>query len=231
MEEDRRNILLAGIGLALGGCGGSSLRRSGPLVLPGPHWPGGSMRPAPSQPATAIAPAKTDAAGPIPVHRRNRWAGAGPNTSSINPMSGVGRITIHHEGYKPVWFSDVASTRDRLELIRKSHRSRGWSDIGYHFILDRGGRVWEGRPVRYQGAHVRSNNRHNIGVMVLGNFERQKPSAAQLRTLPQFIAKLRRHYKVEASKIYTHRELVATSCPGKNLQPQVVAMRRQRLFA
>ncbi len=230
MEESRRKFLLGGMGLALVGCQGSG-HRGGPVVLPGPHWDASpSHAYTPSR--TAIQPRTIQTPpGSIVVNRRGGWASAGPSTRSINPMSGVRRITLHHEGYKPVWFTDTASTKSRLELIRKSHRSRGWSDIGYHFIVDRAGKVWEGRPIRYQGAHVRNNNQNNIGVMVLGNFQEQHPSSAQLINLPRFIAKLRRHYNVSTSSIYTHRELVATSCPGKHLQPKIASMRSQRLFA
>jgi hypothetical protein len=42
-------------------------------------------------------------------------------------------------------------------------------DIGYHYIVDRSGAIWQGRRIRYQGAHARgSANNGNIGIVLLG---------------------------------------------------------------
>ena len=42
-----------------------------------------------------------------------------------------------------------------VDTIRQWHLDRGWSDIGYHYIIDLEGNLHEGRPVERQGAHVR----------------------------------------------------------------------------
>jgi N-acetyl-anhydromuramyl-L-alanine amidase AmpD len=102
-------------------------------------------------------------------------------------------------------------------------------DIGYHFIIDRAGRIWEGRPLIYQGAHVKDENEHNLGIMTLGNFDRQSPTTAQLMTLQHMLAYLRHQYSVPVSKVYTHQELNPTACPGLHLQPRIVAMRKNGL--
>jgi N-acetyl-anhydromuramyl-L-alanine amidase AmpD len=141
-------------------------------------------------------------------------------------MQGVQRITVHHEGWTPVYFTDKASTAKRLEQIRRSHVERGWADIGYHYVIDRAGRVWEGRNISYQGAHVRDQNEHNLGIMVLGNFDLQRPSDAQLTALAQTLRTLTRYYNIPISRVYTHQELNSTTCPGRNLQPRMVAIRR-----
>ena len=147
-------------------------------------------------------------------------------------MRGVNRITIHHEGTPDaVYFSDPRTTAKRLESIRRGHRGRGWSDIGYHYVVDRAGRVWEGRPLKYQGAHVKDQNEHNIGVMVLGNFNKQYPTDVQLTTLRSTVQYLRRRYHVSQGAIFTHQELNATSCPGRQLQPRVSTMRGAGQFA
>jgi len=139
----------------------------------------------------------------------------------------VERMTVHHEGWTPVWFDDVQSTSKRLESIRRSHLKRFQAgDIGYHFVIDRAGRVWQGRDLRYQGAHVRDHNANNIGVMVLGNFDLQRPTKAQLSTLGFTLAQLMQRYRILSKHVVTHQELNVTSCPGKSLQSQVVAMRR-----
>ena len=145
-------------------------------------------------------------------------------------MKGINRITIHHEGWKVVGFDDYASTAARLDLIRRSHVNRKFADIGYHFIIDRAGRVYEGRSVQYQGAHVRDNNEHNLGIMCLGNFDQQQPTDAQLRSLAATVALFRKRYNISASRVFTHREIVSTACPGRNLQSRVASLRRSKAF-
>lgn len=151
-----------------------------------------------------------------------------PVMSHVTAMEPINRITIHHEGWTPINFTDADAAAERLDLIRKSHIQRlGAGDIGYHYIIDRAGRLWQGREATYQGAHVRSNNENNLGVMVLGNFEVQAPTDAQLATLRDTLTKLIRQYRVSANRVYTHRELNPTDCPGANLQPRTVTLRAE----
>ncbi len=175
---------------------------------------------------TNIGVASTPVAAALGALPRSNWATRPPIANRINPMNGVSRITCHHEGWTPVWFNDALSVRERLETIRASHIQRLQAgDIGYHFIIDRAGRLWEGRSLIYQGAHVRAQNENNIGVMMLGNFDRQAPTNAQLATLERTLAHLRRQYRVPTSRVYTHQELNPTACPGQNLQPRIASMR------
>lgn len=147
-------------------------------------------------------------------------------------MKGINRITIHHEGHTPVWFTDEPSTRARLEQVRSIHtRDRRWGDIGYHYVIDRAGRVIEGRSVAYQGAHVSNQNPHNVGVMLLGNFEKQSPSQAQLTALQSTLRHLMAKYRVPVKRVYTHRELGPTVCPGRNLQPRIASLRSSGALA
>ncbi|MEM6333785.1 MAG: N-acetylmuramoyl-L-alanine amidase [Planctomycetota bacterium] len=227
----RRSVLLAGCALLLAGCETTTALTDRPR----PTWPTVSdtpttrtthRTPAASPPRTSAAPRPIQRAGGLPVVARSAWASRGPNPRRVNPMAGVQRITIHHEGWRPVYFDSSADTADRIELIRASHvERRGWGDIGYHYIVDRAGRVWEGRSPSYQGAHVRDRNPHNLGVLVLGNFEQQAPSDAQLGGLNAALRALATKHRVPASRIHTHRELNPTACPGRHLQPRAAAIR------
>jgi hypothetical protein len=114
-------------------------------------------------------------------------------------------------------------TAGELETIREFHAGtrptdRKWADIAYHFAVDRAGRVWQARPLAYQGAHVHGHNGHNLGIVLLGNFQIQSPSAAQLTALMAFIDFTRRLYKIPLNQIFTHGELGQTDCPGQLLQ-------------
>lgn len=234
MKVSRRQFLAAGLGtgatMLLTGCGqGLSAH-----ALPGAPWPDAVARPdSDGRLLDPLTPRVYPDAGLGSIIPRSQWAKATPMLSRINPMRGINRITIHHEGAAgaPVYFADVRTTAARLETIRRSHLDRMTAgDIGYHFIIDRAGRVWEGRDLAYQGAHVKDNNEHNIGVMVLGNFDIQSPSTAQLDILATTIRALRRQYRVSGRAIHTHQELKPTACPGKGLQPKIVAMRANRVF-
>ncbi len=147
-------------------------------------------------------------------------------------MNGIASITVHHEGWDRVFFTDRAQTARRLESIRSSHLKRlRAGDIGYHFIIDRAGRLWEGRDLRYQGAHVKNHNPHNIGIMVLGNFDEQRPSQKQYDKLRVTVGGLMKLYRVAGRRVYTHQELMPTACPGTFLQYHVDQALRPRLTA
>jgi N-acetyl-anhydromuramyl-L-alanine amidase AmpD len=143
-------------------------------------------------------------------------------------MGSVERITVHHSGLRdPNWSVDEADVADDILTIQHGHFARlRAGDIGYHYIIDRKGRVWQGRDIRFQGAHVRNNNPHNIGVMCLGNFDIQEPSRAQVATLERFLAQLGREHGLGPVRIFTHQELVPTTCPGRALQARMGPIRR-----
>ncbi len=196
--------------------------------------------------------------GSIPIIQRSAWALAGPNMRTIQPMAGVRLITFHHTGDpKPVYDDSYAGSARYWELIRESQRRDGFEDIGYHFGIDRAGRVWQLRELKYRGEHVRDGfapprwldqyrqyrnsatqpyhgryvwNAHNIGVVSLGNFMVQSPTAQQKRRIVQMGLLLRRLYQIPIYHCYTHQELVATECPGKGLQPYMEYIRRNGIL-
>jgi hypothetical protein len=159
---------------------------------------------------------------PVIIIPRSDWTSSGPNLYEIEVMNGVQQITVHHTAGE-LQTDSWRETAGALEGIRNFHSGtqpsdRHWADIAYHFVIDRAGRVWQARPLAYQGAHVRGHNEHNLGIVLLGNFEIQTPAAAQLVALAGFIAFARRIYTIPMSEVHTHGELGKTSCPGKKLQ-------------
>ncbi|MBL9121030.1 MAG: N-acetylmuramoyl-L-alanine amidase [Phycisphaerae bacterium] len=206
--------------------------------LPDGAWPGGRYDDPPTSrtptaPKRSTSQPKQVAKEPIPtdgVIPRSRWAKAGPDVGDINPMLPVKSLTIHHEGWEPFVASDVEETADRIEHVRIAHRNAkggGYADIGYHYIIDREGRVWEGRSLRYQGAHVKYHNEGNIGIMCLGNFEEQTPTQRQLAGLSRQVRAVMAKHKIPIRRVYTHREWkdAQTLCPGRSLQAWVTKSR------
>jgi len=174
----------------------------------------------PTAPAEPFAPPPS-----LRVTPRSAWAKGPPILSRMDRQSPIRRITVHHDGLPPVTLRTRSDVARRLELIRVSHLQRGFGDIGYHYIVDPMGGIWEGRSLLLQGAHVAHQNPGNLGVMALGNFEEQQPTQPQLRALDAFVALQMRRFRVPVSRLYTHRELASTLCPGRNLQRHMIAAR------
>lgn len=220
--------LLAAAGLILPSC--ASNRRSTTASLPGPVWPHDRPAPPLEEASAAIAPAVTTEAGAqsgrLGVIPRTSWTRQRPNVGDTNPMNGIRAITVHHDGMSPEIVRTPADAARRLELIRTSHvESRGWADIGYHLIVDPQGRIWQGRPMNLQGAHVKDNNPHNLGVLVMGNFEEQHPTREALTVLDELLAQQAMANRVPLSAIRTHQEWASTACPGRHLQAYMNASR------
>ncbi len=245
MSLSRRDLLLAGLGLAAtAGCASTASRSAGP-AWPGrldpppsagtastaetyrPIHRGGQALPDASLPA--LDPAVATLQGVLP---RAVWTRHGLAGRNVNPMQGVKRLTLHHEGWTPVTFTAASSTYDRIEQIRQIHtRDRGWADIGYHYVIDRAGRILEGRPIHYQGAHVADNNAHNLGILVLGNFNEQSPSSAQVQSVARFTRQMMQLHRLPGHLVQTHQEIKPTQCPGRTLQAQVDKLRRNGTLA
>jgi hypothetical protein len=171
----------------------------------------------------------------ISLLSRARWTAAriaGATEKMLPPK----RITIHHSGGKVVADLDQESTGRLIKSIQEDHQKhRHWSDIGYHYIIDRSGRIWEGRSVALVGAHAGSvwENQANLGVLVLGNFDLQSPAPAELESLERLVEALRQRHGIPRSQVYGHGEvrreggLGPTNCPGKSLAAWVEKKFRQ----
>jgi len=221
----RRRVLaglaVAALAPAVGCSSGRSLTRRSAAGSPSVNWPDLPSRG--SSPGSSLSrrepePSRLPSRETSVVHGRREWASSGVIPRRMDRMRPVRRLTVHHDGMPPVDLRSRSEVAARIDLIRRSHMERGWGDIGYHYIVDPLGEVWEGRPLSWQGAHVAAQNEGNLGVMVLGNFERQNPTAAQLSALDRFVASRVSAYRLGVSNVLTHRELAATACPGRNLQ-------------
>lgn len=225
----RRRMLamgvVAGLAAVLPGCAGGS-RRTRTASSARLAWPGiDEPAPAPAQTpdysaALPTTPRPTPTPGAVApnVLPRSAWARQGSIPGRMDRLDRIERITVHHDGMPPVFVSNRQEVAARIDQIRGVHQSNGWGDIGYHFIVDPTGQVWEGRPLIYQGAHVKNQNERNLGILVLGNFEMQSPTPAQIAATERFLAQCMRTYRVPLSRVATHRELAPTLCPGRNLQ-------------
>jgi len=127
------------------------------------------------------------------------------------------RIFVHHT-VTPRSSSDKYYQGDVCERIRKLHLARGFSDIGYHYIVTGEGRILLGRDVREIGAHVQGSNFDSIGVSCLGTFtvggDVMVVGDAQYSALCDILAYLCRRYSLHPRQIFGHRDAQKTECPG-----------------
>ena len=169
----------------------------------------------------------------VDVLPRSAWDARAP-IRTVAPLGTPTRITVHHEGAKKFESTNLQVTARRIHSIQEYHQStHGWSDIGYHLIVDRAGRAWEGRSLATVGAHAgnRATNLNNLGIMLLGNYDLQQPSTEQRATLLVLLEGARRAWNIPKSQLFTHGEirvaagLGMTDCPGKNVAEIVKAFR------
>lgn len=139
-------------------------------------------------------------------------------------------LVVHHSAL--LVQGDPRPPEQRVRALYKYHAiNKGWGDIGYNFIVDENGQVYEGRQggKGVIGGHAYCNNTGTIGIVVMGNFELEEPSQAQVRGLQRLLASLAQEYnidvnrsvqfhgKVFAAPIVGHRDLLSTLCPGYSL--------------
>lgn len=104
-----------------------------------------------------------------------------------------------------------------IRAIRRLHLERGFADIGYHFVIDKYGKIWKGRDIEKEGAHVKTDNANSIGICVCGNFEEKAPSSSQIKALEKLVFRL--YKKFGKLEILGHKNYPAadTVCPGRYL--------------
>lgn len=218
----RAGALGVGVPVAMSLTACASGRRKGQVGSPIPEDPPVANVPArgPTSPGGWTGGGGADVI-PAGVIARTQWARGAPRPWLADPMNGVGRITVHHDGMSPFYDASWGGAAKRIEAIRAAHVGQGWADIGYHYVVDPSGRVWQGRPLALQGAHVKVANPHNLGICVLGNFEEQRPTPAALRAVEDLVAMERSRFGVPLAQVYTHQELSPTACPGRSLQGEM----------
>lgn len=211
-----RRALIAGVvAAALTGCAirGRNPPPSAPVaarILPNPEL---SVR----EPVRPLAPIRKSTPSPtVTIIPRSEWT---DNEVGLNadPMGSIRHLTIHHTGEH--LSSSGISDHELLRRIERHHQANlGWAAIGYHLLIGDSGAIYEGRPLRWQGAHCGGdNNRNNVGISVIGEFDSDVPTPAQLQSLSRLLAHYRATYQVPAREVYGHRDWKNTACPGDAL--------------
>lgn len=126
------------------------------------------------------------------------------------------RIVLHYS----------ASDHGSAEEFRAWHRARGWSDIGYHYVIDNDpdGELQHGRSVLVAGAHAHGANADSIGICIVGDGD-PPPTARQMLATVNLCAALCVVFGVSHTAIYGHRDFCSTDCPGDYIYSRLASIR------
>lgn len=133
-------------------------------------------------------------------------------------MRKIDEIIIHCTATRHDWWTGT-SAQVKTNEVRNWHTSKGWSDIGYHYLIDRDGTVVTGRPLDRTGAHVKGHNTGTVGISLFGGFGGSAGDSFadnftedQERALLDLIAKLKADHP-SITKISGHNQYAAKACP------------------
>ena len=162
------------------------------------------------------------------VISRSEW-GALPSKYDYSNHPYFDKLTLHHAAGWGARSLDEGKTA--VKSIQEFHQDgRGWNDIGYHFVVDMAGNIYQGRPETVLGAHVGGANTGNIGVCVLGCYHPPETSLTCIDEMTNETEKSLIHlyswiadsYDVEPNVLKGHRDYFGTtSCPGDNVWPMI----------
>lgn len=162
---------------------------------------------------------------------REQWGNPEPTWSDWTPeYAKLGRVVLHHTATT----ESSDSYMDVRAIWYYHSKVNGWGDIGYHYVIDSKGRIFEGRlynkdyarrnRVEVIGGHALGNNYGTVGISMIGNYQSQTPSIAALDSMSRIagykLAPYRLHpygYGPYGAVTVGHFEVNATACPGQNI--------------
>lgn len=130
-------------------------------------------------------------------------------------MRTINRIIIH--------CSATPEGKDyTVDTIRKWHKQKGYSDIGYHYVIYRDGSIMKGRPLEKIGAHTVGYNTGSVGICYIGGLAKDCKTPKDTRTKEQKESLLKLVHSLKEqfpnATIHGHNEFAAKACPSFNVQ-------------
>lgn len=146
-----------------------------------------------------------------------------PNVSSLKLLDTARPVKeiIHHCAATP-------EGKDfTVDDVRAWHKARGWSDVGYHYIVYRDGRIMLGRPIGQVGSHVSGHNTGTIGICYIGGVSADGKTAKDTRTAAQrasllwLTAQLCRKFSI--TKVTGHNQYASKACPSFDVRKDALS--------
>ncbi len=176
----------------------------------------------PAEVAPTVVSTTTTAAEPGPVLEtlevigRDGWRAAAVSGSFVSHVPE--RITIHHTA---VALDQNREAPGRIRGHQRFHQeTKGWPDLAYHFMIDRDGNVYEGRPVDVRGdTATEYDPTGHLLPCLEGDYDSQQPTDGQLESLVRLMAWMVSSFGVPVETIGGHRDHASTTCPGEAVYP------------
>ncbi|MFT4263056.1 MAG: FG-GAP-like repeat-containing protein [Nocardioides sp.] len=190
----------------------------------------------------ALAASATAAAKPY-IYSRAQWGANEKLREQTAPSYGTIQGAFVHHTVNANDYT-AAEVPGIIRSIYAYHvKSKGWRDIGYNFLVDRFGRIWEGRyggvDRAVVGAHTENYNSYSFAMSAIGNYDIAQPSQEIIGAYASLFAwklgisgvsaaatNVTIGKKVFASSIMGHRDTKSTACPGKYLYARIPDIRR-----
>ncbi|MBI1291111.1 N-acetylmuramoyl-L-alanine amidase [bacterium] len=126
-------------------------------------------------------------------------------------------VLIHHAG--EMWKAGSDPEQKLRNLQTWGFNEKKWMDVPYHFLISPDGRIFEGRSVDFKpDTNTNFDTTGYINVQLWGNFEEQRVTLAQLKSVVGTTAMLIDRYDMPKDAFTTHKDVAEgqTSCPGKD---------------
>jgi hypothetical protein len=177
--------------------------------------------------ATAALPTAVPAPGII---TRGQW-GARPQICAPDVASALSGAVVHHTAGSNA-YSTVAQAMAQIRGDQAYHiDARGWCDIGYNFLVDKWGNIYEGRANSLTkaviGVHASGANTGTVGVSMLGNYDVVGTPPAMIDAVGRIIGYRLGVYGLNPQgsgtypsgqtlpRVIAHRDVASTACPGR----------------
>jgi len=124
----------------------------------------------------------------------------------------VKKIIIHCSETPDYDVGDKDFNKFGAKDIDKWHKKRGFDRIGYHYVIQRNGRVQKGRDDNMIGAHCYGENDDSIGICYIGT---EKPTNMQIAAMYSVCCGIMHTYGLDFADIYSHNHFNGEkTCPG-----------------
>lgn len=160
---------------------------------------------------------------------RSQW-GASYGQGAAVPRRPVRGVVVHH-AYRPNLTHGLseAVVRGHVQTVERHHViTNGWAGIGYNFMIDQDGRIWEGRGWGRAGAHAgdAAINRDSVGICFLIDGQTCDPTEQAWRACEALIREGVRLGELAPDYLVTgHRDHRSTTCPGERVYRQLDRLR------
>lgn len=135
-------------------------------------------------------------------------------------------LIIHHTGGSDA-FPLLDTSNQSFEDVNAYHRtapnvwlgyysSLGYA-IGYHYFIDKKGKLTQGRLDTDEGAHTIGYNKQSLGICLAGNFDTTMPTKEQIEALKTLLSMKKAQYGISIDNIVPHRKFAQKTCYGRLL--------------